>query len=73
MVNPHVNTTGGPHYIGYIPDFLVKIQQILGVHFKIHEAPGNSFGYRQSDGLGLHGWRTHREGIMNFLLPFLIY
>ena len=50
MVNPHANTTGGPHYIGYIPDLLVKLQQILGVHFKIHEAPGNSFGYRQSDG-----------------------
>ena len=50
MISPHANTTGGPYYIGYIPDLLRKIEEILGVYFKIHEAPGNSFGYRQSNG-----------------------
>ncbi|KAK2168051.1 hypothetical protein LSH36_21g10008, partial [Paralvinella palmiformis] len=51
MINPdYYEDNGRPRYIGFIPDLLREISQLTGMKYVIKTSPGNSFGYKQSDG-----------------------
>ncbi len=51
MKNPDYRYDNGQSkYIGFIPDLLMEIADLIGMNYVLTATPDNSYGYKKNDG-----------------------